>query len=528
MTRTSLALTGLLVLSLIAGAAPAVAQTGPQTESADLAISQPHYADGEIQRTTENGTVVYQGSTVPLELAPQNFDAANVVDYGVETEGGGAQLSYNRDFDQFVFNADADGTYQLYWSVERQVQVQNESGNGTHIETRGQRYTASIRLSNTTEMIHQPAGSLQETRKKAANWDEWNATVAETQDVIGTSLPVKLGLVEAPRTAEAMQGMVNAYLTFRAPLHMLTGNYTQIVTLVGMTLGGWLFVATVILPLLGVILALAYRSNRFETTEADEGRLSKRVGEQQRKEDRTKLANTTHNDIWEGDDYLPGAMREEGEDPLTAVSSLFTKFRPRSVFHARLQAMDTAGWTAVVDRRSSDADSGGGEIIQAHLAREDALGDDMDTVGLDVAPDDALLDALDWNQQEIWDEFDLADADLDPSAINETPVESHTLDEVLGLTDLDMRQFDDDTQAAQAMIEFLEYIREHEFTDQNGEIDSLRYALEHHLRAANVLEDRFHLPVDAYTGLFEMALLQHDAGAEAEQTLQDIRDGAYA
>ena len=532
MTTSRLAIVGLLVLSLVGGAvAPVAGQAAPQTESADLAISQPHYADGEIRQTTENGTVVYQGSTPPLEIAPQNFAAADVVDYGVETDGGGAQLTYNREFDQFVFSADADGTYELYWSVERRVEVQNESGNGTHIETRGQRYTASIRLSGLTEMVHQPAGALEDTRADAAKWRDWNDTVASVQGTIGKSLPVKLGLVEPPSTEQTMQGMVNAYLTFRAPLHMLTGNYTQILTLVGMTLGGWLFVATVIIPLLAVIIVLAYRSNRFETTEADEGKLSKRVGEQQRKEDRQKLANTTHNDVWDGDDYIAGAMREEGEDPLTAVSNLFSKFRPRSVIHARLQAMDAAGWTAVVDRRAnSDGGDGDGEAVvqEAHLARESDVDDDTETVSLDVDPDDKLLDALDWSQQEIYEDFDLADADLDPSDISETPVESYSLEEVIDLTDLDMRQFDDETQAAQAMIEFLEFIRDHEFTGDHGEIDSLRYALEHHLRAANVLEDRFHLPVDAYTGMFELALLQHDAGAEAEQTLQDIRDGAYA
>jgi len=131
-------------------------------------------------------------------------------------------------------------------------------------------------------------------------------------------------------------------------------------------------------------------------------------------------------------------------------------------------------------------------------------------------------------QQEIWEAFDLTDVDLDPSDINETPIQNYELEEVTELADLDMRRFDDETQAAQAMIEMLEWVREHEFTDEHGEIDSLRWWLEHQLRAANVAEDRFHLPVDAYRDLFRLALLQHDAGADAEQTLQDIRDGAYA
>jgi len=226
MTTTSrLAIVGLLVLSLIGGGivGPAAAQTGPQTEAAELAISQPHYADGDVQQSTSNGTVVYEAGAAPIEIAPQNFDAANVVDWGVETQGGNAELTYDREFDEFEFSADADGTYELYWSVEREIRVQNESGNGTHIETESQRYTALVRLSGLTEMVHQPAGELDQTRQQAEKWQEWNATVAEVQDTIGTSLPVKVGLAEPPSTQETLQGMVNAYLTFRAPLHMLTG-----------------------------------------------------------------------------------------------------------------------------------------------------------------------------------------------------------------------------------------------------------------------------------------------------------------
>ncbi|NHX37818.1 MULTISPECIES: hypothetical protein [Halolamina] len=532
MTRISrFATVGLLVLSLVGGAVgPVAGQTGPQVESADLAVTQPHYVDEDVHQSTSNGTIIYQAGAAPLEIAPQNFDARDVVDFGVETQGGNAELTYNRDFGQFEFSADADGTYELYWSVERRIEVQNESGNGTHIETRGQRYTALIRLSGLTEMVHQPASEMTQTREDAAKWQEWNATIADVQETIGTSLPVKLGLAQPPSAEETMQGMVNAYLTFRAPLHMLTGNYTQILTLVTMTLGGWLFVATVIVPLLLVIAGLAYRSNRFETTEADEGKLSQRLGEQQRKEDLEKLANASHNDIWEGDDYMAGAMRDLGDDPLVAISNLFSEISPRLAIHARLQAMDAAGWTAVVTKRASTdgGDDEAGTILEAEVQRQRTVDDDAETASLAVEPDDELLDAIDWNQQEIWQEFDLADAGIDPTDMSDTAVQTYELEDVVEKTDLDMQKFDDEMNAAQGVVELLEYVREHNVTDEHGEIDGLRYYLEHQLRAANVVEDRFHLPVDAYRDLFELAILQHDAGAEAEQTLQDIRDGAYA
>lgn len=524
---THLLVVGLLVLSALG---PAVATVGaaPQTESAELAIDQPHYVESDVRMTNENGSTVYHASGLPLEISPQNFEASNVVDYGVLTDDGNAKLSYEREFGEFVFSADKQGTYTLYFSVERSVSVQNESGNGSHIETRSQRYEAKIRLGDVSEMVHQPRGDLETTREKAEKWDEWNATVAQVQGVVGNGVFATLGLADKPTTEETMQGMITAYLTVKAPLHMLTGNFTQVVTLIAFTLGGWLFVATIIVPLLIIIGVLAYRSNRFESVEAEEGRLSKRVGRQQQKEDEQALANGTHNDIWE-DDYVADAMRELGDDPLEAVTTFYSKLRPRFQFHARLQAMAAAGWVAVVDRRVSG--DGGDEvdtIEKAHLVPADEIEEGDDVVSLDVEPDSQLLDALDWDQVEIWEDFDLNEADIDPKEVRTTPINVYDLDELVELTEVDMRQFDDQTHAAQNMVELLEYVREHPLTDQHGTPGTLRYGLEHHLRAARLIEDRFHMPITSITDLIEKAIIEHDAGAEAERALEGIREGSHA
>ena len=523
------------LVATLFGPAASVGVAAPQTTDADLAISQPHYVDGSIETTSANGTTVYQAGAVPLEIVPQNFAADNVVDYGIETDGGGAELTYDEAMGEFVFTADADGTYSVFWSVERQVAVENASGNGSHIETQRERYTAKIRLSGLTDMVHQPAGDLKETRAQADKWAEWNATVNDARETIGNGLLVQVGLASPPTTQETLQGMVNAYLTFKAPLHMLTGNYTQILTLITFTFGGWLFVATVIVPLIVVIASLAYRSNRFEITEADEGRLSKRAGEMAKREDQQSLANDTHNDVWD-DDYIAAAMRNEGDDPLTATTNWLAKFRPRYQFHARLQAMAADGWVAVVDRRvrsdgggeSGEGDSETASIVDAHVAREDAVDDDSETVSLNVTPDDDLLDVLDWSQVEIWEEFDLLEADIDPTEVRTTPVDVFDLEELVELTDLDMRQFEDESHAAQNMIELFQFIRENPLTDEHGTPDTLRYGLEHHLRAARLLDERFHMPIDGYIDQFEKALAEYDVGADAKRTLEEIREGGRA
>ncbi|QZP37085.1 hypothetical protein [Halobaculum magnesiiphilum] len=541
---TSKRISLLVALALIAtlfGPAISVGVAAPQTTDAELAISQPHYVDGEIQTSSANGTSVYQAGAVPLSIVPQNFAADNVVDYGIETDGGNAELTYDEAMDRFVSTADADGTYAVYWSVEREVAVENESGNGSRIETRRERYTSKIRLSGLTDMVHQPAGDLEATREQADKWSEWNATVNDARETIGNGLLVQIGLASPPTTQETLQGMVNAYLTFKAPLHMLTGNYTQILTLITFTFGGWLFVATVILPLIVVIAGLAYRSNRFEITEAEEGRLSKRAGEMAKREDQQSLANDTHNDVWD-DDYIASAMRAEGDDPLTATTNWLAKFRPRYQFHARLQAMAADGWVGVVDRRvrsdggeeSGDGDNGAStdtetaSIVDAHVAREDAVDEDADTVSLNVTPDDDLLDALDWSQVEIWEEFDLLAAEIDPAEVRTTPVDVYDLEELVELTDLDMRQFEDESHAAQNMIELFQFIRENPLTDEHGTPDTLRYGLEHHLRAARLLDERFHMPIDGYIDQFEKALAEYDAGADAKRTLDEIREGGHA
>lgn len=534
--RTQL-LVALALVATLLGPAVSVGVAAPQTTDAELAITQPHYVDGSIETTSANGTTVYQAGAVPLEIVPQNFAADNVIDYGIETDGGGAELAYDEELGEFVFMADADGTYSVFWSVEREVAVENETGNGSHIETRRERYMAKIRLSGLTDMVHQPTADLEETRAQADKWQEWNATVNDARETIGTGLLVQVGLASPPTTQETLQGMVNAYLTFKAPLHMLTGNYTQILTLITFTFGGWLFVATVILPLIVVIAGLAYRSNRFEITEADEGRLSKRAGEMAKHEDQRSLANDTHNDVWD-DDYIAAAMRNEGDDPLTATTNWLAKFRPRYQFHARLQAMAADGWVAVVDQRvhsdggeATDGDASDTEaasIVDAHVARKDTVDEESETVSLNVTPDDDLLEALNWSQIEIWEEFDLLEADIDPTEVRTTPVDVFDLEELIKLTDLDMRQFEDERHAAQNMVELFRFIRQNPLTDEHGTPDTLRYGLEHHLRAARLLDERFHMPIDGYIDQFEKALAEYDAGADAHRTLEEIREGGRA
>lgn len=529
MTKRMLILAVLLV-SVIAPAGAAVGAAGqvdgPDEKAAELSIQQPHYIDSDVSTSSANGTTVYHIRGGRAEIATQNFEAGDVVDYGVETQGGDAQLSYDRKFGEFVFNAESNGTYRLYWSVEEKVTVENETDNSTHVETRSQRYVAMVRIEGQTDMVHKPAGWDSELQQKAAKWDEFKHTVDELR---GDSLLVRLGIKDEKSTDTIIQQMVTAYLTVHSPLQMLTGNFTAIVVLVGTTLGGWLFIATVIAPLLVTIGFAYYKLNRHESIEAQEGKLSERVADLDLKEAKAKLANWVFNDVTD-DDYYAQGLREEGRNPLQAIPNRESKLSGMNVFHAYLQAMAQCGYVAVVDERLSPdgGDDDAGEIVDAHVAHEADVSESDETVSLEVdSPTDPLLEALDPVQDEIY-EFDLQSADFDRSEVNPTPIDTYDLEDLVETTQLDLRRFGDAETAAKFHVEFLQDVAEHPISDDRGKVDSLRYWLEQNLDTANVINDRFPIPLEYRKRVWEAAIDEYDGSAEAEETLRDVQEGANA
>lgn len=502
----------------------------PETRTADLAVQQPSYVNSSVSVTEQNGTRVYHVQGSEIELAPVNFDSGNVVAYGVATAGG--ELAYQSEFREYVFKPTKTGTYTLYWTVERTVTVNNSTGNGTREVTRQYRYEARIRVDGKLDMVHQPAGTLAQLRSDARQWREFNASI---QPLRQRGMFVSLGFKDPPSTDDLVQGMINAWLVVHDPIGSLSGDFTVIVFMIASTLGGWLFLLFVILPLVLSNAYLYYRYQRKESIEAAEGTLARRIADFEQRVREQALANKPFTSIY-GDDHLAGAMREEGRNPVQAVTNFRSKLRPRYLMHAQLQAMAASGWVAVVDdRTTADSDSDGSESVadretirSAHVAREETVNDDADVVSLEMdSPDDPLLDALDWSQREII-EFDSASADFDRSEIQSTPIDVYDLDELMELTEADMRQFESVDDAAEIYMTLFEEVREHPLTDDNGVPDTLRYWLEQHLDAANVLNDRFEMPYDIYVRIFERALVDYDEGEQARDTLSDVREGAYA
>lgn len=515
----------LLAVLVVAVVAPVTgfAAAASTSQQADLAVQQPEYVDEDVTVSSENGSRVYHVHAGRVEIAPRNFQAEDVVAYGVETAGG--RLTYDEEFEEFVFEANQTGTYTLYWTTENQVTVNNSSGNGTHLETRQYRYETRVRVDGDLNLVHLPADSITEMRENSENWEEFNATV---NDLRNRGMLVSLGLKDLPSTEETIQAMITAYLTFRDPLSVLTGNFTAAAIIIGTSVGGILFGLTLIAPFLVTVAFLYRKYNTKESIEAQEGRLSKRLAEFEQEKLEQAIANKDFNDIWR-DDHIADAMRHEGDNPLQAWTNWASKLRDRFVVHSRLQAMSQCGYVAVVDERT--ATDGGttpsGEPLSARVVHEDDLEDDhdRDVVSLEVEPDDPLLDALDWGQDAI-EAFDLVEADFDRGDLTLTPVDTYDLRELMELSDLDMRHFSDEATAAQYLRELFQDIREHPVTDDHGTPDTLRYALEQHLDTAHLLRDRFEMPIGYRVDVLERALVEFDAGAEAQETLRDVKEGA--
>lgn len=166
--------TVLLAVLLVGSGLPAVAGAAPQTSDAELAIEQSEYIKQGVGTARADNSTVYIVHDSTIELKPQNFDTSNVVGFGVLTDAG--ELSYNERMGTYRFSAGNNtGTFELYWEVEQRRLVQQN--NSTTTQTVRKRYTATIRVDSTKAYQHIPAGSLQDIRQDAKNWESWESSL---------------------------------------------------------------------------------------------------------------------------------------------------------------------------------------------------------------------------------------------------------------------------------------------------------------------------------------------------------------
>lgn len=160
MKRTTLLLfAALTVLSLVV--MPVVAAP------ADLIVSQPSWveSDASVDRSGDSPTYTVKGSRQEIVLASAPHSA--VMDRGI-VGGGDASLQYDARLDRYVFTADSDGTYELFWIVDDSATP--NTSNNTTVSTRT-RYTASLDVSQ-TDMVTIPAERQKELKSNVGRYEE--------------------------------------------------------------------------------------------------------------------------------------------------------------------------------------------------------------------------------------------------------------------------------------------------------------------------------------------------------------------
>jgi hypothetical protein len=502
----------LLILTTMAGAgvASAVAQTQTAERSADLAIEQDSYVESGVSMNQSGDVPTYRVEG-PVRIVPRNFAYRNVTDFGADGE---ATLSYDREMAQYEFSASKAGTYEVYWTVAERREVAVNGTNETETQLVKVRYVARINI-DTEAMAHIPQSKIEQQREDAENWRSVNASLV---DIFGSDVDQQGKLQEAVWFWKAQKN----------PLSAFSGQFSAVIVMLTITIGGLLVVATG-----GIVHYLSRRSdiryrNKHESLKADEADLTERLLELDDQERKRVIANWDWQEIF-SDDAVARAWRDTfGEDVLEGLVKYGSLREPRNLVHDRLQAMGQSGYVAVVDESvATDGGAGaaGEEIVSAHIESEDAVAPDEETIALD-APDDNLLDAIDWDDP-VMRGFDLASADIDPDALETNP-RARSLEELLEVVDEQREEFDDPAAFGEFYLEFVQSLREHEISDKQGRPDTLRYTFETLLRQAQLLEDRHDFALFEFDRqAISKGLAEHDAVGNASDYVKEVNDGKH-
>ena len=505
----------LVFMSLFAGIGAAAA---PQTTAAELAIDQPDYVGDEVGTTRAGNGTVYIVRHGQVEIKPQNFDAEDVVGFGVTTSSG--ELQYNEQFDTFSFDSGGNtGTFELYWEVEQTRVV--EANNSTTTEDVTRRYESTIRVDEDQSWTHLPSESLEETREQAANWEEWTGAL---QSIYGENVDV------AQRTSWSVD--VNEV---RAnPFSVLSGGYTAYLVALFITISGVLVLLTFGILHIYSTIQDKIAVHRNETLKADEADVDERLDELDNEERARKWAKLDFQDM-DWPDSVARAYRRIGDTPMKATLNLMSARTPNKTVDFRLQAMGVDGYVGVAERADVAADGGDdgpeteGEIVTARVEKESdtELADGEELVELDDEIPVAFLNAIRGNSTAVRD-YNLRGTSATPGdiSVEHTPLELEDLMEAL---EVQRQDFDSVDEWGMYLEEMLEFVLEHPVTDEHGEFDEVQVVLNEWLDTDDVVGDIFEVPHAKYEAeAVGWAIDQRDPVQEAEKMVESVETGEYA
>ncbi|WP_157744265.1 hypothetical protein [Halopenitus persicus] len=510
----------LLVLVVTTGFAPMVAvaqedtsgdsdtnttDTNATINGAELAISQPPHVDEAVgdPTTTEDGTPLYEAQGAELDLKPQNFAAEDVKSYGVAEDGG--SMAYDEQMEVYTLGADADGTYTVYWVVEEEVEVESENGNGTTTETREVRYEAAVRTEDT--------GGVYVSQERLNELENQSALAEQTLGELE-----RLGYYDSQSDdpEQFLGQVVQRYHLYTSPFAALSGSYTALAIGLISSIGGLI----IIIQFGGYHTVVTERMRRklgiYESVEAEEGALADRAVEMDARDRLHKAAKVRPSDIVTDEAIAEAAEEDFGRTLLDEETAFYQTVSPLNLAHDRLQAMGQVGYRALVER------GGDGDIESAEIVEEapEELAEDVEVNELDD-PDEALVREVGDSRPVV--DFDYGEHDIDYSELK-TPVSldlEQTLDELDVETDVISEE-----EWGKYLAEMLQTVRQMPDTRPDGTPDTLRYFLGHHLKKAQVADERFDIPVSTYAvEALDAAIDNHDPVEEAREQIDSLRSG---
>lgn len=150
---------------------------------------------------------------------------------------------------------------------------------------------------------------------------------------------------------------------------------------------------------------------------------------------------------------------------------------------------------------------------------------DADGETVDISdPTEEFLDALDWQSQTLWN-YNLTQSSASPDdiSVEQGPVTLEELSEALGA---ELTHFDSRQHWGKYLLEFVEYVREHDFTDTEGSPDDIQFILSQWMDEGDMLGDAFDLPhFKAESEAIEWAVEHSDPVQEAERTVENVQRG---
>lgn len=499
---------------------------------AELAVEHPSYIDEDVTQTASDDRPVYELQYQEAQIKPQNFDTDDVVTFGVEEQEG--TLTYDDEMDLYQFDSGGyNGTFTAYWEVEHVREVEVDGGNETQEETVRERYVADIRVEDTEDYTHIPVAEREDEMEAAANWYEWERAM---YDVWGAGADIE----------QKTQLAVDLSHLRANPASALAGGYTD--TWVLLVIGG-AGANLVVLTLAGahlwvrrddIRMRLRMHSIRSEEHEADE-----KLSQLDYEERIRKAARLDWNDLW--DDATARKYRELAETPFRAILKLTGARTPRNLVSHRLQAMGQEGYVGVVDRNpdafdldDEDEDGGEGDTPEPEfgtvdIVPGDLVSEDDHTVALtrqsedfDEALFEAVLDAVDYNNREIR-EFDLlgADIDADDIEVEETVAD---IEELMDEMNAQRQDFDSPDEWAELLLDFVEFVRNHDYCDEHGSPREVQYIVNEWLDTDDYLADAVGFPQFKFESeaLRRAIEIERDPLAEAEATVKNVESGKYA